>query len=337
MRVLHVANFSIKKYASVFYATDRKLSNGFIRNGDFVYDFSDRDIARMESILRSKKLGKKRLNQVLIETLDNLQPDLLLLGHTDLLAEATLDEARRRLPRLKIAQWFVDPLFEPHAREHLLQRLPHLDAFFCTTAGDWLNPFRKVNPHCFYLPNPVDGSIETLRNDQLDQFEHDLIYCGIDYKDPARSKLLNELRSALHDINFKLYGSLGTAPVFGASYIKALSKSKMGLNLSRRDNIPYYSSDRIAQLAGNGLLVFIPETPGFRHLFTDDEVVYFQRPADLLEKVRHYQRHDEQRKKIACQGRLKAHKSYSTQRIANFISEATFQTGFSEAYEWINA
>ena len=33
----------------------------------------------------------------------------------------------------------------------------------------------------------------------------------------------------------------------------------MGLNLSRGKPIKYYSSDRIAQLMGNGLLTFIDE------------------------------------------------------------------------------
>ena len=33
----------------------------------------------------------------------------------------------------------------------------------------------------------------------------------------------------------------------------------MGLNLSRGETLKYYSSDRIAQLVGNGLLTFIDE------------------------------------------------------------------------------
>ena len=33
----------------------------------------------------------------------------------------------------------------------------------------------------------------------------------------------------------------------------------MGLNLSRGEPLKYYSSDRIAQLMGNGLLTFINE------------------------------------------------------------------------------
>lgn len=337
MRVLHAANFSTKKYGAVFYATDRKLSNGFIRNGHFVYEFSDRDIARQENLFRSKKLGQKRLNHCLLKALKNIRPELLLLGHTDIIFEETLDEARRLLPDLRIAQWFVDPLFEPWTQEHLKKRLPHLDGFFCTSAGDALTPFRAINPNCFYLPNPVDPSIESLRNDEKSQFDIDLVYCGIDYKDPLRSQLLTGLKENLREVRFSLFGSLGNPPVFGADYLDILAGSKMGLNLSRRDNIPYYSSDRIAQLSGNGLLVFIPETPGFRDLYGDDEVIYFRDGGDLAEKVHYYQQHDRERQQIARRGRDKAHRSFNTTRVTQFITEATFGMAYSEAYEWANA
>lgn len=339
MRVLHIANFSLGKDGRVFYSTDRKLSAGFTRNGHFVYDLSDRDMARSLSRVNSKKFGRKKLNEAVLRTVANLQPELLLLGHTDLLFEQTLKEARRLVPGLRIAQWFVDPLFEPHAREQLFQRLPQLDAFFCTTAGDWLDPFRAVNPNCYYLPNPVDPAIESLRNDEqaASAFDHDLLYVGIDYKDPARTAMLQSLADNTGGLRFELRGSLGKPPVYGAEYLDLLARSKMGLNLSRRDDIPYYSSDRIAQLAGNGLLVFVPETPGFRTLFSNDEVVYFRGTEDLVEKALHYNRHDDQRRLIAKCGRERAHRSFDVARVACFITEMTLQKPHSARYEWADA
>lgn len=337
MRVLHIANFSLAKNGAVFYSTDRKLSAAFVRNGHFVYDVSDRDMARQLSLVNSKKMGRRRLNEAVLSTLANLEPQLLLLGHTDLIYEKTLDDARALVPGLHIAQWFVDPLFEAHVREHLYRRLPHLDAFFCTTAGDWLDPFRKVNPSCHYLPNPVDPGIESLRNDEKTDFDVDLLYVGIDYKDPARTAMLQALAGGTGDLRFKLYGSLGRPPIFGAAYLNLLARSKMGLNLSRRSDIPYYSSDRIAQLAGNGLLVFVPETPGFRTLFSEDEVIYFDTTADLVQKAVHYAGHDEERQSVARRGRERAHNSYNGARIARFIIEATLGIRYSDAYEWQDA
>ena len=47
-------------------------------------------------------------------------------------------------------------------------------------------------------------------------------------------------------------------PIWADQFLKK-SNSYMGLNLSRGKPIKYYSSDRIAQLVGNGLLTFIDE------------------------------------------------------------------------------
>ena len=46
-------------------------------------------------------------------------------------------------------------------------------------------------------------------------------------------------------------------PIWGDQFIKKISNCYMGLNLSRGKPIKYYSSDRIAQLIGNGLLTLI--------------------------------------------------------------------------------
>ena len=44
---------------------------------------------------------------------------------------------------------------------------------------------------------------------------------------------------------------------------QSISNAKMGLNLSRGDPIKYYSSDRIAQIIGNGLVTLIDEKTCF--------------------------------------------------------------------------
>ena len=42
----------------------------------------------------------------------------------------------------------------------------------------------------------------------------------------------------------------------------------MGLNLSRGTPIKYYSSDRITQITGNGLVTLIDEKTGYNDFFT---------------------------------------------------------------------
>ena len=58
----------------------------------------------------------------------------------------------------------------------------------------------------------------------------------------------------------------------------------MGLNLSRGEAIKYYSSDRITQIVGNGLVCLIDEKTQYRDFFSDKEMVY-KNINDLSEKI----------------------------------------------------
>ena len=52
-----------------------------------------------------------------------------------------------------------------------------------------------------------------------------------------------------------IYGMDNNQPVWADNFINKISKAKMGLNLSQGKPVKYYSSDRFAQLIGNGLLL----------------------------------------------------------------------------------
>ncbi len=334
MKILHAANFSLAKYAMVYYATDRKLSNGLIRNGHFVYDFSYRDVARTESPLHSKRFGTGRMNRRLIETAANLQPDLLLLGHTEIITPATLARIKRDHRGIRIALWYVDPLYNTGNLQHILNRLENLDAVFCTTDGDLLEQFRSTRNTVAYMPNPVDSSIETLRNDIKEDFDIDLLFCGRDKGEAERAQTLRRLQQGLRELRVTVCGALNQPLVFGAEYLALLDRSRMGLNLSRRNDVYRYSSDRIAQLTGNGLLTFTPETPGMRDLYRENEVVYFSGIDELIDKARHYHRHDDERRRTAAAGRARAHQCFNSTRVAKYLVEASFGMAYTEPYEW---
>ena len=50
------------------------------------------------------------MNEKLIKTCKNYKPDLIVLGHADLISEDSLGELKDILPQIKIVQWFLDPL-----------------------------------------------------------------------------------------------------------------------------------------------------------------------------------------------------------------------------------
>ena len=76
--------------------------------------------------------------------------------------------------------------------------------------------------------------------------------------------LLKKLKKLTPNIKYDLYGMNNNQPIWADNFINKISKSKMGLNLSQGKPVKYYSSDRFAQLIGNGLLVFVDEKTKFK-------------------------------------------------------------------------
>ena len=319
MKIVHCANFSDLKYGEFFYSIDRKISNGLIRNDHFVFDFSHRDIARNLNIFKTKKLGARKMNQKLIQCIENIKPDLLLLGHSELITLETIKEIKKLFPEIKIAMWWVDPFVNI---SHINERLPYLEAFFATTSPEYFSRFFTNKTNFYYLPNICDNSIEAGVSFTKRYFKHDLIFIG--RRDKNRNNLIENLIK-LKDVKFKLYGDSKDNMIFGEDYLDLLENSKMAINFSRYNDIPLYSSDRIIQLLAQGLLVFSPKIPEFNTLFTEEEVVYFDSFKELNEKINYYNLNDSERIKIAKNGWKRAHKEYNSTKITADIVELIFK------------
>ena len=46
--------------------------------------------------------------------MNNLEPDLVLIGHSDLMSPEVLKQIKQQYPETKIAFWYVDPLYLEH-------------------------------------------------------------------------------------------------------------------------------------------------------------------------------------------------------------------------------
>ena len=108
----------------------------------------------------------------------------------------------------------------------------------------------------------------------------------------------------------------------------------MGLNLSRGSPIKYYSSDRITQITGNGLVTLIDEKTGYRDFFNDDEMVFYKNISDLSEKISKLSRDDKLRRSIAKKGKEKYLKYFNSNLVADFIINKTFDFINKKKYLW---
>ncbi len=332
LKIIHCANFNESKNGAVYYAIDNKLSNGFIRNGHFVYNFSYREIARNSTIFKSKKFGIKNVNNNLIKTIQNIKPDLLLLGHSELISYTTLVQIKNDFPNLKIAMWWVDPLINI---AHIKHRLKILDALFATTSINELSKIFTNSHTCnfYYMPNMCDDSIDSYKSFESKNTKYDLVFLG--RHDNERKEFLDNLKTKFKDLKVGLFGNTKKSIVLGKKYFDILTDTKIGLNLSRFNNIELYSSDRIIHLLANGVFTLSPRIPKLETLFNKNEIVYFDDFNDFKDKVYYYLKEDSKRMEIAKNGYKKAHTSYNSTRISAFMLEAIYENKLNKTYEWI--
>ena len=340
LKVLHVTNFNERHNGRLFYNTGRRINNGFIRLGHSVLEFSDRDIVSYYRSLKDID-GSKKLNSKLIEVISNYLPNILVLGHADLIQAETLSFIRKNYPHIKIIQWFLDRMDTDWLinKKRFLSKIDLFDVSFCTTDPKSLN--MPTNKKIFYLPNPVDTSFERLHNYKNSNFNNDVFFAmshGVHRgvlkkgKFDAREKFVNKLINKIPNIRFDLYGLGNKQPVWADNYINAISQSKMGLNLSQGKAAKYYSSDRFSQIIGNGLLLLIDEKTQFSNFLNNNEIITYKNIYDLSEKIEKYSNDDKLRKKIAKKGRDKYFKFFNSTIVADFIIKKTFSIKHKKFY-----
>ena len=343
LKILHITNFNQRFNGRLHYNTGTRLNNGFIRLGHNVLTLSDRDI-----INKSKNLsdfnGKKSLQKSIIDAYGNFKADCLILGHADAVTNETLNYLKRINKDLKIAQWFLDPLGRngPDFQKNT-QRINHkkefVDSTFLTTDPSALT---KDVKNSFYIPNPCDESFETLKNYEKN-CNNDVFFAmshGVHRgslkkgKNDDREIFINKLLKKNKNINFDIYGMNNVQPVWGDDFINKISNSSMGLNLSRGKPIKYYSSDRMAQLLGNGLLTFVDKKTFFNDFLNNNQIIFYNDIDDLGYKLNKYKKDNKERKRIAKNGRDFYLKNFNSSLVADFILSKTLYYKSKNKFLW---
>lgn len=335
MRVLHVYYQQLRRYGKTHVSWAQKLNSGLIRNDHYVQVFSDRDVAAFEAPFGIRDLGKAKANRRLLETAEAVEPDLVIAGHCDLITNQTLQQLRKLLPNCVIAHCNNDPLFVPSNVERIKSRAAVADAVFVSTGRRELVPFEGARARIYHMPNPVDAAIEDLDNSRKTDLPIDLLFCSNSDDFTSRLERVGWLRRELGDkLNFKTYGSFGEPPVWGRDYDRALQDTKMGLNLNRQEGGYWYSSARMAQLAGNGILQFTHVGARFDELMPPESIVYFNESDDLRDAILEFHHDDAKRQAWAGRARDFFHREINSRLYAQYIVEASLQIPFSYDYVW---
>ena len=343
LKIIHITNFNERFDGRLHYNTGKRINNGFIRLGHNVLSISDRDIISNYKSL-ADPYGRITLNNKIIESCKNFNPDIIVIGHADNISVETFDYLKNTNKNLKFAQWFLDPISKLgpdyiNNKKRLLKFKNFMDSSFITTDPKSID-FKIDNS--FYIPNPADKSFETLKNYETNP-ENDLFFAmshGVHRgilkkgKEDNREKILKKLINKDNKFKFDYYGLNNRQPIWGNNFLNILSNSKMGLNLSRGEPVKYYSSDRIAQLMGNGLLTLIDERTSYSDFFTKKELITYKNYSDLVEKIHKYKKNDKERKLIAKNGSKKYLKFFNSTLVAEFILSKTLDFTVKDKFLW---
>ena len=109
----------------------------------------------------------------------------------------------------------------------------------------------------------------------------------------------------------------------------------MALNLSRINNVKYYSSNRIASLIGNGILTFVDANTKLDDFVNNDEVIFYKNVKDLSEKINFYKDNKNLRNKIAKNGKKKYFKIFNNKIISDYICSRIFERKPLKSFSWM--
>lgn len=339
LRILHIANRAEKHWGKKYYSFPYKMNNGLIRNGHCVYWFSDRDISRSLAIIPSRQLGVGRCNKKLLEVCKNFRPDVVVFGHAEVIRNETFAAIKSRYGSI-IVQYDIDLLHADNI-EKLTRGNGIVDFNFVTTGGAVLGQLAKKGTRYAYIPNPVDRSIDCLENCRQPNLPTDVFFAGqtshmVDDTD-LRSRI-SQLPNDLPHVNFGMYNG-----VWGQAYMQLLGQAKIGLSISvglkhAGDGVGsshyLYSSDRISQYLGNGLLTFVEKRFRLSDVYGPNCLVEVEGYDELKEKLEYFMQHDDMRMKQAAASWQLVHEEFNERLVAQYMLEVATGTALSRPYSW---
>ena len=201
-------------------------------------------------------------------------------------------------------------------KKRFLDKIDFMDYSFCTTDPKSLkfNSKYKIS----FIPNPVDESLDDMSVYENKRPEYDLFFAmshGVHRgvlkkgKFDQRENFINNLIKKNPKLKFNIFGMNNIQPIWGDEFKNNLYNSKIALNLSQGKPLKYYSSDRIAQLMGNGIATLIDKRTKLDDLFSSNGAIFYNSVEDLNKKLNKLIKNDKLRNNIAKKGKLNYHKN----------------------------
>ena len=335
LKILHVSTFDEKNDHRLFnISIANKISKGLIRNNHDVINFNYRAYIKKNLISGKNSL----INNKIINICNNYRPDLLILGHNNVLDTNSIESIKTKY-KSKIILWYEDALGHrgkgPNWRENLSLIEKNnllIDNYFLTTHPSEIST--SINrKKMFFLPIPVDENIENLELYKNNYKYKDLFFAfshGVNFgklkrgKSDERETFINDLMTNFPKINYNILGVSNHEPKWNYEFYRELSKCKIALNLSRGMPLRYTSSNRIASLIGNGIYTFIDQKTKYSDFFDENEMGFYKNINDLGKKIEILLSNPKKLQKFGRLGKKRYFELFNNKKIAKEIIDFTF-------------
>ena len=340
-KIIHIASFGEKNDHRLFnLSIAHKLTNGFIRNGHDVINFDYRNF-------NNKVINFKNIDEKIIDIIENYRPNLILLGHNNVLLNKTIQIIKIKY-QCKIALWYEDHLIngDPNYISNLTlieNNNDLIDQYFVTTSPDVIKTKIKKDQLNF-LPIPVDPNIENgnfynikKTSDLFFALSHGVNFGKLKKRFDDRSIFINELIDKNKNASkFNILGLFNEQPKWNHNFNLELMQAKTVLNLSRGGPSKYSSSNRIASIMGNGLLPFIHEDVMYQDFFDNDEIETYKNSTDLLNKLELIKNNPKMLLLRSKNAKKKYFDIFSNNIVADFMIHKIFNNKNKYKHKWSN-
>lgn len=192
--------------------------------------------------------------------------------------------------RLRPAAFYVVDTHLKKPYKKIMEQVKHYDYIFCAQKDGAERLKKDTGVNAFWVPIGCDPAIH--RKLEVKK-RFDIAFVGTEGKKNLRSKLLNLLaqkypNSFIGKADFRLLSNI-------------YSSAKIGFNYSINNDI----NMRIFEVLSCGALLVTNriDDNGFEELFSDGvNVVTYEKPTELLDKIDYYLANDEARESIANEG-----------------------------------
>ena len=255
-----------------------------------------------------RRSGRRKMNQLLLQTVKEKKYDLVLLCKTDEVDYNILPDINKYAP---VWYYFMDPMdvtLQINAKAYAKN-----SAWASATFSDVANYFKKSGANAYWITQGVDAEIFTTKNVPK---VYDIVFIGT--KTAKRSQYINALRK--DSISVTCFGDgWGNGPIYQEELVDIYRKSRIVLNFCRPGS---GFSIRVFQVMGTGAFLLSEYCPDLEEFFERGEHLdWFKTGDEMIVKAGRYLKDNERLKKISENGCKLVHHKYSWEKIMEKILE----------------